>query len=126
MITADSFRLDGKVAVVTGSGRNIGRSIAESLASLGAKVVVNGHSDVEAINSVVDSIRADGREAIAIKADVSRDEDVGASLTARSRHSVGSIFWYRMSASGDIARSSRSRPRNGTMSSEQIYRPHSI
>ena len=78
MITADSFRLDGKVAVVTGSGRNIGRSIAESLASLGAKVVVNGHSDVEAINSVVDSIRADGREAIAIKADVSRDEDVGA------------------------------------------------
>ena len=78
MITANSFRLDGKVAVVTGSGRNIGRSIAESLASLGAKVVVNGHSDVEAINSVVDSIRADGREAIAIKADVSRDEDVGA------------------------------------------------
>ena len=77
MITADSFRLDGKVAVVTGSGRNIGRSIAESLASFGAKVVVNGHSDEAAMNAVVEGIRGRGGEAIAIKADVSRDEDAG-------------------------------------------------
>ena len=77
MITADSFRLDGKVAVVTGSGRNIGRSIAESLASFGAKVVVNGHSDEAAMASVVEGIRGRGGEAIAIKADVSRDEDAG-------------------------------------------------
>jgi 3-oxoacyl-[acyl-carrier protein] reductase len=78
MITADSFRLDGKVAVVTGSGRNIGRAIAESFAALGAKVVINGHSDEAALRTVVDGIRERGGEAIAIKADVSRDEDVGA------------------------------------------------
>src|SRR5215475_9402670 len=77
MITADSFRLDGKVAVVTGSGRNIGRSIAESFAALGAKVVINGHSDDTAMASVVEAIRGRGGEAIAIKADVSRDDDVG-------------------------------------------------
>jgi NAD(P)-dependent dehydrogenase (short-subunit alcohol dehydrogenase family) len=77
MITTDSFRLDGKVAVVTGSGRNIGRAIAESFAALGARVVINGHSDESAMNTVVEAIRGRGGEAIAIKADVSRNEDVG-------------------------------------------------
>jgi 3-oxoacyl-[acyl-carrier protein] reductase len=76
MITTESFRLDGKVALVTGSGRNIGKSIVESFAALGAKVVVNGHTDVDAIESVAKAIRDGGGEAVAIKADVSRDEDV--------------------------------------------------
>lgn len=76
MITTDSFRLDGKVALVTGSGRNIGRSIAESFAALGAKVVVNGHSDAAAIESVAQGIRDRGGEAAAVLADVSKDDDV--------------------------------------------------
>lgn len=75
MITSDSFRLDGRVALVTGSGRNIGRSIAESFAALGAQVVVNGHSDFETIEAVATGIRERGGKAVAIKADVSRDED---------------------------------------------------
>jgi NAD(P)-dependent dehydrogenase (short-subunit alcohol dehydrogenase family) len=70
MITTDSFRLDGKVALVTGSGRNIGRSVAESFAALGAKVVINGHADTALIETVAREINERGGQAVAIAADV--------------------------------------------------------
>ena len=90
MITADSFRLDGKVALVTGSGRNIGRAVVESLAALGAKVVVNGHSDQAAIDAVAQGINARGGQAIAVTADVSRDEEV-ARLVGRTVDAFGGL-----------------------------------
>src|SRR5262245_18051061 len=77
MITTDGFGLDGKVASVTGSGRNIGRAVAESFAARGAKVVANGHKDRDAIDAVAAAIRERGGEAIAVLADVSKDEEVG-------------------------------------------------
>jgi len=67
--------LDGKVAVVTGSSRGIGRAIALKLASLGAKVVVNYRSNAQAAQEVVDAIKAQGGEAIAIQADVSKFDE---------------------------------------------------
>ena len=63
--------LKDKVAVVTGSSRGIGRAIALKLASLGAKVVVNYRANEAAANEVVEQIRAQGGEAIAVQADVS-------------------------------------------------------
>jgi NAD(P)-dependent dehydrogenase (short-subunit alcohol dehydrogenase family) len=78
MLTPDSYRLDGRVALVTGSGRNIGRAVAEAFAAAGAKVVINGHSDREAIETVASGIRERGGEAIAVLADVAKDDQVAA------------------------------------------------
>ena len=63
--------LEGKVAIVTGGSRGIGRAIAEDLAKNGAKVVVNYNSNADAANEVVVAIEAMGGEAIAVQADVS-------------------------------------------------------
>jgi 3-oxoacyl-[acyl-carrier protein] reductase len=66
--------LTDRVAVVTGSSRGIGRAIAIKLASLGAKVVVNYHTSEDAAQEVVEQIKADGSEAIAVHADVKHAE----------------------------------------------------
>ncbi len=63
--------LEGKVAVVTGASRGIGRAIAETLAAEGATVVVNYQSNAAAAETVVAGIRARGGQALAVAADVS-------------------------------------------------------
>jgi NAD(P)-dependent dehydrogenase (short-subunit alcohol dehydrogenase family) len=76
MLTRAEFELKDRVAIVTGSGRNIGRAIAEAYATMGARVVVNGHRDREAIEAVASGIRSRGGDAIAVLADVSDDDSV--------------------------------------------------
>jgi 3-oxoacyl-[acyl-carrier protein] reductase len=63
--------LAGKVAIVTGSGRGIGRAIAMKLASQGARVVVNYQKNAATAQEAVDAIVAAGGEAKAVQADVS-------------------------------------------------------
>ncbi len=57
--------LAGKVALVTGAGKNIGRAIALDLAAHGASLVVNGRSDRDAVDSVVAEIKDAGGQATA-------------------------------------------------------------
>ncbi|WP_342430562.1 3-oxoacyl-[acyl-carrier-protein] reductase [Neobacillus sp. FSL H8-0543] len=68
--------LEGKMALVTGASRGIGREIALELARQGANVAVNYAGSEAKANEVVDEIKALGREAFAIKCDVSKAEEV--------------------------------------------------
>src|SRR5579859_4581462 len=71
------FDLTGKVAVITGSSRGIGRATAELLAQLGAKVVVSSRK-ADACEEVAKAIRADGGEAHVIPCNISRRNEVDA------------------------------------------------
>ncbi|CZS97852.1 probable tetrahydroxynaphthalene reductase [Rhynchosporium graminicola] len=71
-----SASLEGKVALVTGSGRGIGREMALEMGRRGAKIVVNYAHSSEAADEVVAQIIASGSEAIAIKANVSVVKDI--------------------------------------------------
>ncbi len=72
----------GKVALVTGAARNIGRAIALSLASGGAKVAVNTRSNIVEARGVVDEIKALGSDAEAYAADVAEPAQVQAMVDA--------------------------------------------
>jgi NAD(P)-dependent dehydrogenase (short-subunit alcohol dehydrogenase family) len=83
------FDLTGKVAIVTGSSRGIGRSIAENLARQGARVVVSSRK-AEACEAVVDAIRKEGGTAVAIPANIS-DKAALQRLVDESRKAFGPI-----------------------------------
>jgi NAD(P)-dependent dehydrogenase (short-subunit alcohol dehydrogenase family) len=75
---ASPFRLDGKVALVTGAGRGIGRAVALALADAGAQVVLNSRTPVE-LDAVATEIAAQGRRARVLPFDVT---DSGAARDA--------------------------------------------
>ena len=66
----DNKELAGKVAIVTGAGRNIGRAIALALAEAGAAVVVNVRSNKAEADGVVREIEAAGGKAVAVLGDI--------------------------------------------------------
>ena len=75
------MRLDGKVALVSGSTRGIGRTVAEVFAAEGAKVMVSGRT-VEKGEKVVERIREAGGDADFVRLDVSDESSVKAAIDA--------------------------------------------
>jgi 3-oxoacyl-[acyl-carrier protein] reductase len=82
----DSTPLEGKVALVTGAGRNIGRAIALALADAGAKVAVNVRVSRDEGQAVVDEIAGRGGHALLVVADVTERAEVDAMIGSISKH----------------------------------------
>ncbi|MGB7281392.1 MAG: 3-oxoacyl-ACP reductase family protein [Candidatus Acidiferrum sp.] len=68
--------LSGRIALVTGASRGIGKAVAIALANAGADIAVNFRTQAQAAEAVCQSIRAAGRKCIAVQADVSHAADV--------------------------------------------------
>jgi 7-alpha-hydroxysteroid dehydrogenase len=85
----DQFRLDGKVALVTGAGKGIGRGIALTFARAGADVALVARTKDD-LDAVVDEIRSTGRNAVAIRADVMEIEALG-EVVERAAGSLGGL-----------------------------------
>ena len=82
--------LEGQPALVTGANSGIGKAVALGLAAAGADVAVNYVVDPTSAEEVAHSIEADGRRAIAIKADVSNEDEVK-SMFARAIDHFGTL-----------------------------------
>ena len=83
------FRLDGKVAIITGASKGIGESIARGMAELGAKVIISSRKQ-EAVDTVAESFKSDGLEATGIACHVG-DSDQLKNLVEQTVTTYGGI-----------------------------------
>ena len=98
---SDATRLDGKTAVVTGASSGIGRAIARELALAGADVVVHARASHAQLDRVVDELRATGRRALAILADLA-SAPAHAALIEQAWTWAGDIQIWVNNAGGDV------------------------
>ncbi|QGG53003.1 SDR family NAD(P)-dependent oxidoreductase [Lysinibacillus pakistanensis] len=96
--------LSGKVILVTGASSGIGLATAELMASKGAKVIINYHSNVKGAMEAVQRIQEKGGEAIAIQADVRNKEEVD-SMVEQTISSFGTIHVLINNAGGGVRQS---------------------
>jgi len=98
------MNLTGKVAIVTGGGRDIGRSISIKLASLGAKVVLNYFNSPDRAEETLATIKGNGGEAIAVKADLTKMEECQKLVTETQNAFGDEIHILVNNAGGLVAR----------------------
>lgn len=95
------MKFAGKVAVVTGGSRDIGRAICVKLGSEGANVVVNYNSNEADADGTVAAVEAAGGNAIKVKADVTKPADVD-SLIAAAREAFGDAIHILVNNAGGL------------------------
>ena len=93
--------LTGKVAIVTGGARDIGRATSLALAGAGAAVAVNYQSSADRAKAVVDEIAGKGGKAVAIRADVTRPEQAR-NLVAETRAALGGTVHILVNNAGGL------------------------
>ena len=110
---ASPFGLDNKVAIVTGSSRGIGRSIAEHCAMLGAKVVVSSRK-ADACEEVAAGIKQKGGDATVIPCNISRKNEVEALIAGTVKQYGGIDILVCNAAVNPVLRSARRHQRRGS------------
>lgn len=80
------MKLDGKVALVTGSSQGIGQAIAIRLAQAGAKIIINYRSNPAGADDTLDQVRAAGSDGLTVQADMGKIADVQRLVTAGIDH----------------------------------------
>lgn len=93
--------MEGKVAIVSGGSRDIGRAVSEALAARGARVAVNYFNNPAAGDSTVQAIEGAGGSAIAVAGDMTRREDVE-NLVAETRRAFGSSIDILVNVTGGL------------------------
>ena len=94
-------KLKGKVAVVTGGGRDIGRAVCVKLAEEGAKVVINYFDSETDRDATMNAVKAVGGEAIAVYADVTKQEDID-NLVAKTTEAFGNKVDVLVNVAGGL------------------------
>ena len=84
----DQFKLDGKVAIVTGAGRGIGQAYALGLAEAGADIAI---VDVIDMSETAEKVKALGRKALCIKADLAKGEKESPKIVAKVVKALGRV-----------------------------------
>jgi 3-oxoacyl-[acyl-carrier protein] reductase len=95
------MRLDDKVAIVAGGGRDIGRAVSERLAAAGAKVAVNWCNSREGAEATVRDIESRGGTAIAVRGDMTRRADVE-NLVTETRRAFGDSIHVLVNVVGGL------------------------
>jgi 3-oxoacyl-[acyl-carrier protein] reductase len=104
MLHRSDSPLQGKVAMVTGASRRIGRAVALGLAQAGADVVVHARQSREEVEAVAEEVRALGRSAVVALGDVTNEADVLALFATATGASAASTSWSTTRPSGARSR----------------------